>query len=335
MNNKYYIVFLIIFLTISLVASFATPNILQEGMINLDSQYLNMQPQSQDSDGNYYLPSGYYIVQSDTSNVDNGRIPPNMALIPPGYIITPDNTGIFIDPSLPANSENIFDIKPDKDNNYNVQSGYYKIGNTKMAIIPYGFKTNSSGTGITLNPLVNVINSPVFKNSPTSNLTDENANSLLKYSSNNYNLKYHDDISLNDQLGQIHPNPVYYQPGTFKYGGSTYVPSYEDSVYLSKTTLLPTVSPYKTESSKRSDICSELKFQPNKLENVCNNMDKNSCKNSKCCLLLGGSKCVSGNELGPTMKYNYSNYLVQNRDYYYYNGRCFGNCPLYETSNNL
>jgi len=335
MNNKLYIIFLAIVLIISLVASFALSNPLREGMIDLDSQYLNVQPQSQDSDGKYFVPSGYYEVQSSTSNTDIGKGPPIMARIPPGYIVTPDRAGILLDPSLSTNSESIFDIKPDKNNNYNVPTGYYKIGNTKMAIIPYGFKTNSSGTGITLNPLVNVINAPISKNSPTSNLTDASANSLLKYNSNNYNLKYHDDISLNDQLGQIHPNPTYYQPGAFKYGGSTYVPTYEDSVYLSKTTLLPTVSTYKTESSKRSDLCSELKFQPNKLENACNNMDKNSCKNCKCCVLLGGSKCVSGNELGPTMKYNYSNYLVQNRDYYYYNGRCYGNCPLYETGNSL
>ena len=201
-----------------------------------------------------------------------------------------------------------------------------------MAIIPYGFKLNSNGTGITLNPLTSVINSPISQNSPTSNLTDGSMNSLIKYNSNNYNLKYHDDLSLNDQLGEIHPNPIYYQPGTFKYGGSTYVPTYEDSVYLSKTTILPTASPYKKESS---DICSEYKFQPNKLENACNNMDTKTCKTSKCCVLLGGSKCVSGNDQGPTMKYNYSNYLVKNRDYYYYNGHCYGNCPFYETDSNL
>ena len=276
------------------------------------------------------MPSGYYTVQSENTYTDEDRakgIPLNMARVPPGYIVTPDKTGIMIDSALPANSDNIFNIKKDANNEYIVPSGYYRIGTNKMAIIPYGFKTNSAGTGITLNPLNNVINSPISQNSPTSNLTDGSMNSLIKYNSNNYNLKYHDDLSLNDQLGQIKPNPIYYQPGTFKYGGSTYVPTYEDSVYLSKTALLPTtVSPYKKESS---DICNEYKFQPNKLENACNNMDTKTCKNSNCCVLLGGSKCVSGNDQGPIMKYNYSNYLVKNRDYYYYSGRCYGNCPFH------
>uniref|UniRef100_A0A6C0E9F7 Uncharacterized protein n=1 Tax=viral metagenome TaxID=1070528 RepID=A0A6C0E9F7_9ZZZZ len=37
---------------------------------------------------------------------------------------------------------------------------------------------------------------------------------------------------------------TYNQPGTFTYGASSYVPSYEDSIYLSRSTGLPTVSAY-------------------------------------------------------------------------------------------
>jgi hypothetical protein len=47
---------------------------------------------------------------------------------------------------------------------------------------------------------------------------------------------------------------------------------------------------------------------------------------TSCCVLLGSSKCVSGNENGPIMKANYSDVFIPNREYYYYNGRCFGNC---------
>jgi len=44
-------------------------------------------------------------------------------------------------------------------------------------------------------------------------------------------------------------------------------------------------------------------------------------------VLLGGQKCVAGNENGPTMKANYSDFLVLNKDFYYYQGKCYGNCP--------
>jgi hypothetical protein len=44
-------------------------------------------------------------------------------------------------------------------------------------------------------------------------------------------------------------------------------------------------------------------------------------------VLLGGSKCVSGNENGPSVKSNYSDILVRNKDSYMYMGKCYGNCP--------
>jgi len=68
--------------------------------------------------------------------------------------------------------------------------------------------------------------------------------------------------------------------------------------------------------------------------NTCNNLDNNACKMTGCCVSLGGTKCVAGNEQGPTMKYNYSNYLVKDRDYYFYKNKCYGNCPYYDTGIN-
>lgn len=318
MSKKYYIGLLLSALLISLAVSSLKGDVV-EGLINLDSQYLNLRPQPLDASLNYYLPSGFYSIEGH-----------QMALIPPGYIVAPDKAGIMLDVSLPINSENIFDIKVDE----SLPTGYYKLGKNQMAIIPYGFQLTSSGSGITLNPAINVINAPIAQNSPTSNLTDTSYNSRIKYNSNNFSVNYHEDLSANDQLNAIKPNATYYEPGTFKYGGSSYVPSYEDSVYLSKSTYLPTVSAFKKEGHSE-DICEKYKHQPNQLENACNNMNNASCKTSKCCTLLGGSKCVAGNESGPSFKYNYSNYLVKNRDYYYYNGKCYGNCPYYETDINL
>ena len=39
------------------------------------------------------------------------------------------------------------------------------------------------------------------------------------------------NIKISNTLG----NPLYYKPGTFKYDSTNYIPTYEDSIYLSKT----------------------------------------------------------------------------------------------------
>jgi len=77
----------------------------------------------------------------------------------------------------------------------------------------------------------------------------------LRYSSDNYNVEYHDavsDIATPDAnsgiawVADVYGNKIgipqlkgqeyitYYDPGSYKYGASTYVPNYEDSIYLSK-----------------------------------------------------------------------------------------------------
>jgi hypothetical protein len=142
------------------------------------------------------------------------------------------------------------------------------------------------------------------------------------------------DIYVTDQSGNkvllprsnVQNTVTYYQPGSYRYGASTYVPNYEDSVYLSKTTGLSSTSsispPYNL-----GGICNQYKDQPLLLEEACQKLNGNICASTSCCVLLGGSKCVSGNERGPTVKSNYSDLFVLNRDYYYYQGKCYGNCP--------
>jgi len=322
--NKKYIGLLLTVLVISLLLGTLKKSTI-EGLVNLDRQYLDIEPQPQDVNGTYVLPPGYYAVGTN-----------KMALIPtPKYKLNPNKTGIMLDTSnTKDNANDIIEVKKDPSTGeYIIPNGYYSLGNNRMAIIPYGFNKIPNDIGITLNTLINTINAPIAQNSPTSNLTDPNANSLIKYNSNNFNTKYHDDISLNDALGGLQPGSLFYQPGSFKYGGSTYVPSYEDSIYLSKSTLLPSFTILNKKNTPTT-ICDEYRYQPNKLENACNNLDNNSCKMSGCCVSLGGTKCVAGNEQGPTMKYNYSNYLVKDRDYYYYKNKCYGNCPYYDTGIN-
>jgi uncharacterized protein YxeA len=73
------------------------------------------------------------------------------------------------------------------------------------------------------------------------------------FDSNNYNVQYHDTVAeieskTNDgswlsKNGKVEFIPwskipsfsTYNKPGSFTYGTSTYVPSYKDSIYLSRT----------------------------------------------------------------------------------------------------
>ena len=129
-------------------------------------------------------------------------------------------------------------------------------------------------------------------------------------------------------------NINYYEPGTYKYGPNLYIPSYEDSIYLSKTTGKHTASEYLDMASLAGGICTHYKDYPDKLEEECNKLDKNICGSIDCCVLLGGSKCVSGNAQGPTSKLNYGDVTIRNRDYYYYKGKCYGNCQNQFISSN-
>jgi hypothetical protein len=126
--------------------------------------------------------------------------------------------------------------------------------------------------------------------------------------------------------GDLGAGPMYYSPGTYKFGSATYVPSYEDSVYLSKTTGQSSTSSYLDAATMKGGACSYYKDQPEKLEEMCLAVDKNNCGAMSCCVLLGGSKCVSGSALGPHNKLNYGDITLRDKDYYYHDGKCYGNC---------
>ena len=119
----------------------------------------------------------------------------------------------------------------------------------------------------------------------------------------------------------------FYDPAFFRFGPSTYVPNYEDSVYLSRTTGQSTIGEILNPAYMLGGMCDYYKNQPTQLEAACQKLDKNTCASTSCCVLLGGSKCVSGTEQGPKVKSNFSDIYVRNRDYYYYQGKCYGNCP--------
>lgn len=135
--------------------------------------------------------------------------------------------------------------------------------------------------------------------------------------------QYTKQLELSDKLGAV----TYNEPGYFRFGPSNYVPNYEDSVYLSRLTGLSYTTPVVDTGSQLSGFCAFNKSNPGQIETECNKMDKNTCASTSCCVLLGGSKCVSGNESGPTMKSNFGDIYIKNKDHYYYQGKCYGNCP--------
>ena len=133
--------------------------------------------------------------------------------------------------------------------------------------------------------------------------------------------------AFNPDLDILDPSPVYFETGSFPfYENAGYVPKYEDSVYISKTTNLSQTTPIKDASYLLAGFCSQYANDKSKLEAACNNLDKNVCSSTNCCALLGGQKCVAGNESGPFVSANYSDFTIQNKDYYYYQGKCYGNC---------
>lgn len=125
---------------------------------------------------------------------------------------------------------------------------------------------------------------------------------------------------------QLQGETTYYQPGAYRFGPANYVPAYEDSVFLSRTTHQPTTAAYKSAFLK-AGVCEATKSSPVKMEEMCNAMNVNTCGSLSCCVLLGGSKCVAGSDKGPLAKNNYSDLMLKNKDYYYYRGKCYGNCP--------
>lgn len=174
---------------------------------------------------------------------------------------------------------------------------------------------------------------------------------VSKYDSNNYDVQYHDNISdiqkqngiYDSSFGEMYVKdpsgnlvsiayvegqalPTYYQPGSFTFSPSNYVPNYEDSVYLSRTTGLSTLGKIKSVSSMQGGFCNQMVNDKTMLEQKCNSLSTDVCASTSCCVLVGGSKCTSGNESGPVMKSIYSDPTLKNKDYYYYQGKCYGNC---------
>lgn len=309
MKQVFWLIILLLLIVVNLViGQYFLTN--KEGMISGNQQI------PKDENGNYLsIPNGYYIS-------GDGLMSP----IPYGYVSSPDNKSIY-----PISSANIYDTI------------------AKQETIKRGFSGGYAGSG-------KVITDTCFNNlNYLGAPTESSYNDLTHYNRDNYNLQYHDtidNISKQDDLydlsfgvilttdgsgnvvgiprTKIQGNITYYEPGAYRFGASTYVPSYEDSVYLTRTNGKSLIDSKNATAISPSEInggfCSTYKLFPEKIEDSCSKISNENCASTSCCVLLGGSKCVAGNETGPLSKTNYSDMFIRNKDYYYYQGKCYGNC---------
>jgi hypothetical protein len=180
-------------------------------------------------------------------------------------------------------------------------------------------------------------------------INDDNTTSNKAYNSDNIDITYHSDPVINsdentagvgkmwvkDKDGTLLSIPysdaknttLYYETGSYTFGPSSYVPNYEESTLLSKySNKINVDSNIYGSASQKSGFCEATKSSMYEREQKCNQINHDMCASTDCCVLLGGEKCVAGNQNGPSIKANYSDFLIVNRDYYYYKGKCFGNC---------
>jgi hypothetical protein len=210
-------------------------------------------------------------------------------------------------------------------------------GATTMATSSSGPATQTAGT--------------VSGTQPPPLIDPSTLDAKTKYNSDNLNMEYHDDLQAtgsnniyNTKMGSekvydvkgnlvdvvsnaVQGKIVYYQPGSYKYGATSYVPYYEDSVFLSRSTNTVVNTPTYVTSNAGGGFCNKYQNDHIKLEQQCNAINNETCAATTCCVLLGGQKCVAGGENGPIMKDNYSDFMIANKDFYYYQGKCYGNCP--------
>jgi hypothetical protein len=140
----------------------------------------------------------------------------------------------------------------------------------------------------------------VYNKNPAEKRTDNSSKGIMV--NGNVNL-------MNDSTGNVVPlgsllDGVYVQKGNntannYIQNNPLYVPDYEDSVYLSRTATFPYIDSIRYNKVSASGICNKYGNDIKKLERACNNLDKNICAATSCCVLIGGSKCASGNEFGP------------------------------------
>jgi len=99
---------------------------------------------------------------------------------------------------------------------------------------------------------------------------------------------------------------------------------YNTSDLTQKYSFLNSSFIYRPFSTNDNDYLSQVYYNNNPLEveHLCSKLDPTTCGLTSSCVYVGQNKCVPGNIQGP-----YTSYSDINVDYYYYKGKCHGNCP--------
>ena len=296
--------------------------------------------------------AGYFIILNADGSKSANEIP-----IPPGYTLASNGHPVVMTNAEAQQAALLGTIgKPGSASKIipstGLDAGYYNIKNadgTKSkyeAPIPEGYKVDATGNLAQMTKKELYRQWDISKNNDTSWNATPDKNSADHYNLQNVNVQYHMDTPTDDtgseSKGTWVKGPTgaliyvpwsdtdgsitYNQPGTYPYGASSYVPSYEDSVYLSKLTNEYSTAPITDSIKNAGGFCNAYANDKDALEQRCNAIDPDTCASTQCCVLLGGAKCVAGNAGGPQYKSNYSDVKVLNKDFYYYQGKCYGNC---------
>jgi hypothetical protein len=235
----------------------------------------------------------------------------------------------------------------------------YYVDLSNGMLTPYSYKSNVKQNGYIANTLPALIDTsnninPISSTYPNS-LYDPSIQHLLSGTNKSYSsykatnesnglppgkmwFPNGDGTASIVDINDYDQNTYYHEPGTYSAGPRNFVPNYEKSSYISdlgsqniqdysnKDPIYLAGSPI--SSVKNDNICTLYANNPSGLERACNSLDRHVCASTNCCALLGGQKCVSANQNGPIMKSNYSDFLIMNRDYYYFQGKCYGMCPI-------
>jgi len=108
---------------------------------------------------------------------------------------------------------------------------------------------------------------------------------------------------------------------------AAFQPVSDNAVNYSKLTGLSTASSVYKSNDVYGGFCEYNHTNPQKIDATCKNLDPTVCASTQCCVLLGGDTCVAGGSTGPLLPSYYTDPTIMNRDRYYYQGKCYGNCP--------
>ena len=80
------------------------------------------------------------------------------------------------------------------------------------------------------------------------------------------------------------------------------------------------------EINPSSGFCDSYRGKSDMLEQACSRLNKNKCLQTSCCIYTDLYKCSAGTVDGPIYKTDLDGKLITH-EYYYYNDKCYGDCP--------